>query len=192
MRTPYDKDNQAFSDDAHQVAQKEIYPHLFTSMTRQRDFPLMFESTTLAMGERERLLDAEMSVDRIVKVKGRRSSLQFTVQERFRRTGYVQQQDVTVTAWNGRSNTPSELYKMDSAFFVYGYFDSRRLTFIDWIVFHTSIFKCAVIDGRLSLGREIANKKGQIFHGIPFANLRRVPGLVAKERADIDGIKVDF
>jgi len=184
MRTPFDAHNQAFSDDAHQIAQKEIYPHLFACMTRNGDLPLTFESTTFALGERERLLDAEMSVDRIVRINGRRAPLQFTVQERFRRASYVQRQDVTVTAWNSYSDTPSELYKMDSALFVYGYFDSRRLTFLDWIAFHTSIFKCAVIDGRLSLGREITNKKGQIFYGIPFQNLRRVQGLVLKEHAD--------
>ena len=65
MTTPYSEGNQLFSDEAHLAAQTLIYPILF-NIPREL---LKFTTTSLSVGEKEKILDGEMAIDRLVSVK---------------------------------------------------------------------------------------------------------------------------
>lgn len=134
--TPYSNDNQKFSDKAHEVARKRIYPFIFNTEEKN----LQFTSTSLALGEKEKILDGEMGIDRIVEVvvKNVRKALKFTVQERFRRMKFAKWRDITITEWNHRTNLPSELYKINAGIFVYGYFNETTGEFQDAIAVDTT------------------------------------------------------
>lgn len=127
--TAYSNTNATFSEQAHRIAQVELYPLLFGTSR------LSFESTLLATSERNRILDGEMAVDRIVKVtvKKLHAPLSFTIQERFRKTKFAKYKDLTITEFNHSSRLPSELYKMTCGLFLYGYFDERLNTFTEAI-----------------------------------------------------------
>lgn len=124
MITPFSNVNQTFSDAAHEKARAEIYPRLF-------DLPidrLSFDDVTGLAIERNKVLDGEMAVDKIVNVTvhGLKAPIVFTVQERFRRADKAKYQDITITEWNCNSNLPSELYKIKAGLFLYGYYDDTR------------------------------------------------------------------
>lgn len=132
MMTPYSATNQTFSDRAHALAQRVIYPQLF-EVDRAC---LSFDDVTGMTVERNRVLDGEMAVDKIVNVTihGLQAPLVFTVQERFRRPDKAKFQDITITEWNLNSGLPSELYKIRAGLFLYGYYDERHDRFIDQTV----------------------------------------------------------
>jgi len=181
VRTDYQPENQAFTDRAHVVAQSAIYPHLFPQKRTRPDW-LSFESTSLAMGERERLLDGEMATDRIVSVHGFAfaAPMRFYVQERFRRPKYLTRQDITITEWNHASNRPSELYKLSgSGIFVYGYFDEATGTFLDWYALNTAELLRELLSGSLRHVGGIPNPKRQDFLAISFDALNRSSCVIA-------------
>lgn len=122
MNTPYSIDNQAFSDRAHCLAREAIYPSLFDAAADA----LTFDDVTGVEAERNKVLDGEMAVDKIVNVTvhGLGAPLIFTVQERFRRPDAARFRDITITEWNNNSNKPSELYKIRAWLFLYGYYDA--------------------------------------------------------------------
>ena len=100
---------------------------------------LRFTTTSLSLGARERILDGEMAIDRIVSVKVTwfKAEIEFTIQERFRRKQFVKYQDITITEWNDATNLKSELFKLNAGIFVYGYFDIENKNMIDWIAIDT-------------------------------------------------------
>jgi hypothetical protein len=128
MITPFSQANQTFSDAAHAKAQREIYPRLFDVPLSQ----LSFDDVTGLAIERNKVLDGEMAVDKIVNVTVQRlnAPLVFTVQERFRRTDKMRYEDITITEWNCNSNLPSELYKIKAGLFLYGYYDDLNDKFM--------------------------------------------------------------
>jgi len=136
ISTPYSNKNQLFSDAAHMAAQSQIYPALFNVSHEQ----LKFTSTSLSMGSKEKILDGEMAVDRIisVKVKWFTGDIEFTIQERFRRKRFMRYQDVTITEWNHATNQKGELFKLNAGIFVYGYFDDIIKKIVGWIAFDTT------------------------------------------------------
>lgn len=173
MRTDFQQDNADFSTRAHLAARNLIYPDLFQTSH------LEFEDTLLNMGERERILDGEMGVDRIVHVTVRKLSapIVFTVQERFRKPHFAKYQDITVTEWNHASNLPSELYKINAGLFLYGYFNDERSIFTDAICVHVSPLLLAI--ARESIPFTLRwNAKRQTFLCFRFAELTDM-GVVA-------------
>lgn len=169
MRTIYESRNATFSESAHLTAQTTIYPQMFNTAASN----LSFEDVTMENGNiRRQVLDGEMGVDRIVKVTcaSLRGPLTFTVQERFRRPEYAHWQDMTITEWNGASNLPSELYKINAGLFVYGYYDEHGNTFADAICVHVSslLYKMATGSVRYIKGH---NKKQQDFVAFKFKDL---------------------
>lgn len=135
MSTPYSTRNQLFSDEAHLSAQTQIYPMLFNVDPDQ----LRFTTTSLSTGEKERILDGEMAIDRIVHVHVHwfKSEIEFTVQERFRKPKFLPYQDITITEWNNTTNLKSELFKLNAGIFLYGYFDEKQSKILDWIAVNT-------------------------------------------------------
>jgi len=169
MSTPYSESNQLFSDKGHLCAQKEIYPKLFDAPIER----LSFRSTSLSMGKKENILDGEMAIDRIISisVKKLKFPIEFTVQERFRRIQYQRYQDITITEFNMQTGQKSELYKLNSGIFVYGYYDETNNTMGDWIALNTVTLLHRITRNFLSYSFEENRRSNQKFICLNFKDL---------------------
>lgn len=173
MGTKFEQANADFSDLAHIASQSQIYPYIFPQPS-----VLSFESTSLNMGERQRVLDGEMGIDRIISISnGFNGPIKFTIQERFRRKEYSSYKDITITEWNHATNQPSELHKLHSNLFVYGYYDEKVDFFYDWIVINTSNLVRSIINKEINYQRR-RNKKDQTFLTITFAEMNKTGGII--------------
>ncbi len=168
MRTIYNKSNANFSNLAHACAKILIYPEIFETGN------LKYESTLLGGSEKNNILDGELAIDRIIHVISKdnklKGPLKFTIQERFRRINYSNYRDLTITEWNYNSDLPSELYKISSGMFLYGYFDPVNLFFGEVILINTIDLLFQMSQGSLDY-RMGKNHKNQTFLTIPFDNL---------------------
>lgn len=174
-RTVYEKRNAHFSNVAHELARRILYPQLFgTSDLEYEDGTLLQES------ERGAILDGEMGVDRIVKVGVNKLAepLTFTIQERFRRPQFARYRDVTITEWNHASGMPSELYKINAGIFLYGYVNhpGTPTGFIEAIAINTTGLLHQVSCNKIPWSLE-QNKKRQTFMAYKFHELQKA-GLV--------------
>jgi hypothetical protein len=167
MSTPYSSDNQTFSDKGHLCARINCYPEVF----KRSD--LEFQSTSLAIGEKERVLDGEMALDRIVRVtvKGLNFPLEFIFQERFRMMEFETYQDITITEYNMKTAQKSELYKLNAGLFLYGYYDLKNDKLGDWIVINTArlLLKLSKNEILYSVGSN--PRSAQTFFCFKFENL---------------------
>jgi hypothetical protein len=165
LYTQFEQHNQDFSDKAHAAAQSLVYPQLFKCEENR----LRFESASVSDGGEKAILDGQMAVDRLVNVTvhGLRRPIQHTVQERFRRPGYRNYKDITVTEWNHDSNQPSELYKIKSGIFLYGYYYEDESRFADVIAVDVSAFLMGMTTGSLSY-KTNTNRKRQDFICVTF------------------------
>lgn len=165
------------SDTAHLAAQRLIYPALFGVP----QFALSFEAVHKPESDHARILDAEMGVDRIVRVAvdGLRNPLKFTVQERFRDPEAARWQDLTVTEWysSGSGGSPAELYRINAGLFVYGYFDKGKDEFLDAIAVDTVAMLRAIAQGGLQYTSQDNDRK-QTFIAIKFRDLERSGAVV--------------
>ena len=172
MRTKYSKSNAEFSNLAHTCAKLLIYPQIFKTID------LKFESTLVGDDKRNSVLDGELAIDRIVHVVSKdnklKGPLKFTVQERFRKINYVHYKDLTITEWNYNSDLPSELYKIASGMFLYGYFDPVNLFFREVILINTIDLLFQMSQGLLDYKIK-RNPKNQTFLVIPFDLLEERP-----------------
>lgn len=171
MRTPFSEANKAFSDAAHNAAQRLVYPHVFGVPPEN----LTFESTDLVDGERGRLLDGELAIDRIVKVTCLRFAhpFVFTVQERFRKVEFAKYRDITITEWNHNSGLPGELYKLTAGIFLYGYFDADRQKFPEAVAIATVPLLRALAAGQVQYSRRTNPRTGQSFLCLTFNDLEK-------------------
>lgn len=171
-RTSYSLDNQNFSDLAHAQAKIQIYPKIFPSCN------LKVISTSLAMGEKERILDGEMAIDRIVEVstKSLKASMEFTVQERFRRDKFRKFHDMTITEWNNSSQMKSELYKLNAQLFVYGYFNGEVIT--EWVAVDTTKLLHGIAIESIAYKKGFNPRSKQDFITLPFSSLNESGCLV--------------
>ena len=144
--TPYSVSNQLFSDAAHQLAAKEIYPQVFRCDASE----ITIQSMNVQDGGISAVYDGKLGIDKIiaVSVNGLRAPLLFSVQERFRRPKNISFQTLTITEWNHETDVPSELYKIKADLFVYGYYDEAL----------RKLGRCIVADTSKLLW-SIANKK---------------------------------
>ena len=178
LSTPYSKDNQAFSDLAHLSAQSLIYPKLFNIGKSQ----LEFESTSLSMGDKQKILDGQMAVDRIVKVSVNwfNAPIEFTVQERFRRPEFARYKDITITEWNHKTNVKSELYKLNAGIFLYGYFDDNLEVFDDWIAVNTTSLLHRLVVRKPKIKLEFNPRSNQSFYCLEFEHLEKAGVVLAR------------
>jgi hypothetical protein len=170
MKTRYDPDRQAATDAAHVAARRDIYPCLFPGAS------LAYECHSAWTDERARRYDAEFAVDITVSIAApERLRLEHPipiyVQERFREPGMLRFDDLTITVWNGASDSPSELYKLAADYLAYGYYDSAADHFADWLVINVASVKRALALGELPAQFVPNNGKRQSFIGIPFKAL---------------------
>lgn len=168
MSTPYSQSNQNFSNSAHNAAEHLIYPFVFGVEFAQ----IKFESTHLSSGEKGKILDGEMGIDWIACVNnsGLRKPIRHTIQERFRQSKFSQYDDLTVTSWNLITNQPSELYKIVSGLFIYGFFNGRD--FDKWIAVDTTSFLISVSEGVLEGSKNVNPRSQQEFIAYNFSELR--------------------
>lgn len=181
--TPYSTQNQLFSDTAHLAAQSLIYPYLFNADKEN----LSFETTSLLTSDKNRILDGEMAIDRVVKVYVNwfREPIEFTVQERFRRAQFSKYKDITITEWNNETNRKSELYKLNSGIFVYGYYCDGY--FDDWIAVNTVGLLHRLVLKKPNIESRINPRSKQSFYTISFEHLRRA-GLVLRDKKSLDDL----
>lgn len=173
--TPYSKENAEDSNAAHLAAQSLVYPHLI-GVKREL---LEFVDCT-GEGAKDRILDGEMAIDRMVKitVNGLKAPITLTVQERFRKMAFSKWRDITVTEWNPASNLPSELYKLTAGLFVYGYFDGASRSFGEVIMVNTSALLLAIAQNGIVYGKAQNPRSRQFFLTFKFNDLIKA-GLVA-------------
>jgi hypothetical protein len=169
-RTPYSTDNAEFSNRCHQLAQKIIYPRLFDSAES-----IEYRDTLLGDSARGRVLDGELAVDRTVIVDSGTGfgSFEYYMQERFRRPRFAKWRDATITKWNNNSDLPSELYKIKSGYFVYGYANHLKhpTDFIEVVVFQVVPVLKAIAEKRLESTTENNHRTNQDFICVLFNNL---------------------
>ena len=170
--TPFKKSNKDFSDAAHESAKINIYPLIFKCSPGD----LFIETTTIGNGERAEILDGQMAVDRIIKVRvdGLRDKIQIPFQERFREPRFAQYRDITITEWNVNSNLPSELYKIQAHYFLYGYYDIDKDIFIDVININVAILLKNICEKNLIYSRKINPRSNQPFITIKFDDLFKI------------------
>lgn len=158
-KTPFSRKNSDFSNAAHALARKVIYPKFFGLPEEELDWD---NDTLLEVGKRGEALDGQMAIDRIVSIKrplnytnknGKKykkdNLIPFTIQERFREVNYMRFQDLTITAWNTVSNMPSEMDKLSALLFVYGYFNPQKQSFPDYVVADTARMMIGLATGEL-------------------------------------------
>lgn len=177
MYTRFEQHNQDFSDKAHAAAQSLVYPKLFQCDESR----LSFDSASVSDGGEKAILDGQMAVDRLVKVtvEGLRHPIQHTVQERFRRPGYRNYRDITITEWNHASNQPSELYKIKCGIFTYGYYYEEEHRFGDVIAVDVSAFLMAMTTGGVAYTKK-TNRKRQDFICVTFDQLHEAGVVLAQ------------
>lgn len=172
----YSPERARFSELAHVAAQTTFYPLFFPSSS------LTFENTNIDTGARGRILDGQMGVDRIIRVKvpSLRSPLVFPVQERFRLPRYERFQDVTITEWNEASGQPSELFKISAGYFIYGYFDTNLGRFGEVVAVDVPEFLRQLVSGGLGNldARRNRNEKRQTFLTFSFDELEACGALI--------------
>jgi len=188
MKTDYSESNAQFSEQAHLAAQTQIYSKLFIGMK------LEFVSTLLSMGEANAILDGQMGVDRIIKVysENHKSPIEFTSQERFRRPKFSKYKDLTITEWSHSSNMPSELYKIKSGLFVYGYFDPDSNLFIDWIVVDTTSMLYNLVTRRLRFTTGTNTRSNQTFITLNFEDLEVSGSVLCKMQNQLNNEQSKF
>ena len=177
MHTRFEQHNQDFSDKAHAAAQSLVYPRIFKCDENM----LSFDSASVSDGGEKAILDGQMAVDRLIEVTvaGLRHPIQHTVQERFRRPGYRNFRDITITEWNHASNQPSELYKIKCGIFTYGYYYEEEKRFGDVIAVDVSAFLMAMTVGGIEYTKR-TNQKKQDFICVTFDELHRAGVVLAQ------------
>ena len=177
MQTPFSQSNQDFSDRAHFNAQTQVYPYAINADQAS----LSFRCTSLSVGAKEKVLDGEMGVDRMVEVscEQMRKPITLCVQERFRNVKYRGYQDLTITTWNRKTNKPSELYKINAGLFLYGFFDEEIEQVVEWVMVNTTDMLLALSSNRIDYDTKVNPRSGQEFIGISFQDLYMCNAMVA-------------
>lgn len=168
-KTPYSDANQLFSNKAHEACEDQVYPIIFG---RNRS-ELVFKNTGLMSGGDGEILDGKMGVDWCVSVYHERLKfpIEHSIQERFRKTQYMSNHDLTITEHNERSGQPSELYKIKSGIFLYGYFDEKSGLMREWVAVDTTKMLMAIHSDELRWDRGFNPRSNQTFISIKFREL---------------------
>lgn len=172
MPTPFSAQQKAFSDKAHEAARMLLYPALFNVAPEQLHFE---EQGDINDDPRYAALDGEMAIDRLVRVTlgTFRRPLTFTVQERFRKPEYAKYRDLTVTEWNVWTNRESELYKLQAALFLYGYYDPFNNRFVEAICANVPSLMMAITTNSIRYSHETKKNGSQTFIGLKFDDMHR-------------------
>jgi hypothetical protein len=164
-----------FSKEASALANTVIYPPFFKRDAKE----LEIINTTLESNDsRHKLLDGQLGIDKEIRVTADNLKLKmpisFSIQERWRNIEYRgRYNDITVTEWNYKSDTPSELYKINAFLFVYGFYDAKLKLFPEVFIAHTSMLMTKFVGGDLkSVDQARKNKRQQSFFGFNIDELK--------------------
>lgn len=173
-RTPFDRDNKDFTEDAHSAARKQVYPHLFSSNAELR-----FENTDRGDSEEHDILDRKLGIDVRVyaSIGGFNQPVPLHIQERFRRPDYRDFQDLTITKFNQASGEVSELSKIAAQWIIYGYFEPTIEEVQEAICVNVPVLARRLASGAVGYDDSNSNDKGQDFISISFGELDRVGAL---------------
>jgi hypothetical protein len=169
------------SERCHYVARKEIYPILFNSPSQGLEFNYKFGDDD----DRNKGIDATVTV-RLVQD---RLPLTFKFQERFR--NYDKQKidffnDVTFTTWNKRSDLPSEWYKFEAHFMVYGFENKSKNGFFNWAVVSIPLLQLKYMARQIIPVKQKPNNRNQEFIGFRNEDLYRTGCLVSFKNLKIE------
>lgn len=174
MKTPIKPNQVKLSERCHYVARKEIYPMLFNSPSLGLEFDYKFgDEDDLNKG-----IDATVTA-RLVQDK---LPITFTFQERFR--NYDAQKirsfnDVTFTTWNGNSDMPSEWYKFEAHFMVYGFENQKKTGLFNWAVVSIPLLQLKYIARQIIPAKKAKpNDRGQEFIAFKNEDLYRTDCMV--------------
>lgn len=168
-KTRYDPERAKFSEKAHMAARSFIYPIMFKGAT------ITYHSPDKLKTEEDKILDLMMGIDKYIEVKidKLKSSIPFTIQERFRAPEFAHKRDLTITEWNHNSNQKSELYKLYAHIFVYGYYDSTENKFLEIIAVDIPHLMYKIVTKKIKYTRVACTPKNQSFIHIPFDRLMK-------------------
>jgi|DEB0MinimDraft_3_1074331.scaffolds.fasta_scaffold00033_22 hypothetical protein len=163
----YDQQRSNFTNEAHQAAKQTIYPRLFPNKH------VTFENTLVGTNTRNDILDGQLGIDCIARVHipNEHAPIPFTIQERFRDPQYQSRQDVTIRKMNP-SGELSEMYKIASMYFVYGYYNRHHKKMLQAIAINTAIMMRFLALGRLPYRQQTNGVNQTTFITINFADLR--------------------
>ena len=169
MRTPYSPENQRFTNEAHAAARTLIYPSLFDV----RPSAIEWKDHSVSDGGESSVMDGQLGIDRTAKVSrpGMSAPLEHVIQERFRRMRFAGFRDITITEMNNASGQPSELYKLKSGLFVYGYFDICGCSFGEVIAVYVEAILDIIGRGLVRPGKEHNPRSDQNFVTVKFDDL---------------------
>jgi hypothetical protein len=189
-KTPYSDANQIFSNNAHEACEEQVYPIVFGRSRSE----LVFRNTGLMSGGDGEILDGKMGVDWCVGVNDERLKfpIEHSIQERFRKTRYMSNHDLTITEHNERSGQPSELYKIKSGFFLYGYFDEESVLMREWVAVDTTRMLMAIHSGTMRWDRGFNPRSKQTFISIKFRELFYCRVLIAYKQDGVQPVSVAF
>lgn len=165
--TPFSQENFDFSAKAHTAARKKVYPHLF-GIDQKR---LLFRDAT------SDILDFDFGIDRLVRVQDCKNPERFgfvlTVQERFRKIEYVGYDDVTITEFNNKTGICSEIYKLNSNLFVYGFYDEKQDNIPKVVVFDCTKILISFIKNEIEYDRFVNPRTQQEFITINYGEIEK-------------------
>lgn len=169
MKTPYSPRNQRFSNEAHAAARTLFYPLMF----EVRPSAIKWKDHSVSDGGESAVMDGQLGIDRTAKVShpGLAGPLEHVIQERFRKIEWARKRDITITAMNNASGQPSELYKLKSGLFVYGYFDDCRREFGEVIAVYVEAILDIIGRGLIETGNEYNPRSDQNFVTLKFDDL---------------------
>lgn len=158
-----------FSSFAHYKAREVLYPSLFSVP----HYDLEYENIELSKSERERILDGELGVDRIIKVKrdDLLSKIPFTIQERFKSPKYSHFRELTITKFNHASNKLGELSKLCAGFFVCGYYNKEQNQLLETVIVNVPKLLIAIANNEVDYNEIYYKEKEQSFIAIHFDHL---------------------
>ncbi len=172
MATQFTEANKLFSDCAHKKADEVFYPKLFHGSVFTWDDNVQFDE-----GERGKVLDGQMAIDRIARVKlldtTFRAPILLTIQERFRNLQYMDFGDITITEWNVATNQPSEFHKLTANIFVYGFYDQYNDKLVGALAIDVACLMLSIIHNNIHYSRMNNGSKNQDFISIKYRELYR-------------------
>jgi hypothetical protein len=175
MRTRFDEKNKQFTDDAHEAAKEQVYPHLFKNNGADIDV----RSIAADADVEAKFLDLQYGIDVVVEIEVAEldATVPVYIQERFRAPEYRHYQDLTITKHNNASGEPSELSKIAAQQFIYGYYQPVLDEIQEAVCVNVPALLRRIADGSLLCGEE-RNEKDQDFVTVPFELLRK-KGVIA-------------
>jgi hypothetical protein len=169
-KTPLKKDQVALTARGHSIARKTIYPEIFKTFGQN-----ILYIKNVAGSE----LDKNFGIDVLIYTQNvfDKMRLLHTIQERFRqydKWAIENHKDITFTEWNHLSNEPSEWYKIQAKWMVYGFLNGNKDTsddFVNWCIVSIPLLQLRYARREIVPSRDHFNDRDQSFLGFSYTDL---------------------